>query len=152
MLSTKAIQKVNNVCAYSLRTCFVAADHWLFVFSLMLKSCIIQLYVGPCHVVSAEIAVAMAVPIENPADSESRGFISFLQGKFSRGIVLLHDNARPYTARQSQALLREQFHWNIFEHPPYSPDLVSSGFFLFPKMEQLAGKRFAYDEGLKDAG
>ena len=37
-----------------------------------------QLYVGPCHVVSAEIAVAMAVPIENPADYEMRGVISFL--------------------------------------------------------------------------
>ena len=32
----------------------------------------------PCHVVSAEIAVAMAAQIENPADREVRG-ISFLQ-------------------------------------------------------------------------
>ena len=38
-----------------------------------------QLYVGPCHVVSAEIAVAIAVPIENPADNELRTVISFLQ-------------------------------------------------------------------------
>ena len=38
-----------------------------------------ELYVGPCHVVSAEIAVAMAVPIENPADCEVRGVIRFLQ-------------------------------------------------------------------------
>ena len=38
-----------------------------------------QLYVGSCHVVSAEIAVAMAVPIGNPADCEVRGVISFLQ-------------------------------------------------------------------------
>ena len=38
-----------------------------------------QLYVGPSHVVSAEIAVAMAVPIENPADCEVRGVICFLQ-------------------------------------------------------------------------
>ena len=79
--------------------------------------------------VSAETAVGMAVPIENPADCEVRGVISFLQaddilglscrrGKLSRGIVLLHDNARPHTARQAQALLREQFHWDIFEHPP----------------------------------
>ena len=29
---------------------------------------LMQLYVGPCHVVSAEIAVAMSVPIENLAD------------------------------------------------------------------------------------
>ena len=31
-----------------------------------------QLYVGPCHVASAEIAVAMAVPIDNPADWDER--------------------------------------------------------------------------------
>ena len=48
------------------------------MFSVMLKidscNCI-----GPCHVVSAEIAVAMAVPIENPADCKLRGIIRFLQ-------------------------------------------------------------------------
>ena len=74
---TKVIQKVKNVCAYSRRTCFVAADYW-FVFSVML-SCLMQLHIGPYRVVSAEIAVAMAVPIENPADCEVRGVIRFLQ-------------------------------------------------------------------------
>ena len=38
-----------------------------------------QLYVGPCQVVSAEIAVTMAVPIENPAYFEVRNVIRFLQ-------------------------------------------------------------------------
>ena len=78
-ICTKAIQKVKNVCAYSLRICFIAADHWFLLFSVMLKSCLMQLYVGPYHMVSAEIAVALAVPIENPADCEVRGVISFLQ-------------------------------------------------------------------------
>ena len=63
---TRAVRKVKNVCAHSPRTCFVAADHLFLVFSVMLKSCLMQLYVGPCHVVSTEIAVVMAVPIENP--------------------------------------------------------------------------------------
>ena len=104
-----------------------------------------QLYVGSCHVVSAEIAVAMAVPSENPADCEMRGVIRFLlpdeilgscrKGKISRGIVLLHDNARPHTARQTHALLREQFHWDIFVHPPYSSDLAPTDFFRVFKNE-----------------
>ena len=38
-----------------------------------------QLYVGTCHVVSAEISMAMAVPIENPAGCEMRSVIHFLQ-------------------------------------------------------------------------
>ena len=57
------------------------------------------------------------------------------RGKLSRGIVLLHDNARPHTARQTQALLLKQLHWDIFEHHPYSPDRAPSEFFLFPKMK-----------------
>ena len=78
--------------------------------------------------------------------------LSCRRHKLSRGIILLHNNAHPYTARQTQALLREQFHWDI-EHPPYSPDLAPSNFFLFPKMkEHVAGKCFANDDDLKDAG
>ena len=54
---------------------------------------------------------------------------------------------------KTQALLREQFHCYVFEHPPYSPDLAPSDFFLFPKIkEHLADKRFASDEDLKDVG
>ena len=34
-----------------------------------------------CHIVSAAIAVVMAEPIENPADCEVRGVISFLQAE-----------------------------------------------------------------------
>ena len=78
ILNRKAIQKVKNVCAYSPRTCIVAADHW-FLVQCDVKNCLMQLYVGPCHVVNAEIGVAMVVPIENPADCEVGGVISFLQ-------------------------------------------------------------------------
>ena len=42
------------------------------------KICLMQLYVGPCHVVSADIAVAMALPIENSVDCKVRGVIRFL--------------------------------------------------------------------------
>ena len=78
--------------------------------------------------------------------------LSYRRGKISRGIVLLRDYARPLTARQTQTFLCEQFHWDIFEHPTYSPDLAPSDFFLFPKMkEHLAGKRFANNENLNDA-
>ena len=36
---------------------------------------------------------------------------------------------------------------------PYSPNVAPSDFLLFPKMkEHSAGKRFANDEDLKDAG
>ena len=40
----------------------------------MLKSCFMQLYVGPCHVVSAEIAVAI---IPYSPDMAPSGFVLF---------------------------------------------------------------------------
>ena len=40
------------------------------------------------------------------------------RGKLSRGIVLIHDNARSHTAMQTQTLLHYEFHWDTFDHPP----------------------------------
>ena len=57
-------------------------------------------------------------------------------------LILLHENARPNTAREKQALLLEQFHWDIFEHPAYSPDWAPSEFFRFPKIKEHLADKF----------
>ena len=78
-----------------------------------------QLYIGPCHVVSAEIAVVMAVPIENPADYEVRGVIRFLQVDEILGYLAEEANfhmdlfcctTMHVLILQTQALLCDQFH------------------------------------------
>jgi len=56
------------------------------------------------------------------------------QGMLSKGVVLLHDNARPHTVARTDALIK-LFNWEIFDHPPYSPDLASSNYHLFSKMK-----------------
>jgi transposase len=43
--------------------------------------------------------------------------------------MLLHDNARPHTAARIRALL-EHFNWELFDHPPYNPDLTLRDYFL----------------------
>ena len=58
-----------------------------------------QLYVGSCLVVSAEIAVAMVVPIENPTDFEVRGVISFLQADKILGYLAEEASSRVYLFR-----------------------------------------------------
>ncbi|GBN74827.1 Histone-lysine N-methyltransferase SETMAR [Araneus ventricosus] len=69
----------------------------------------------------------------------------------SGGIVLLRDNARPYTVAETQELL-DQFGWEIFYHPLYSPDLAPSDFHLFLKLKEFrGGKRFGSDEELENA-
>ena len=63
-------------------------------------------------------------------------------GKLHRGIFFHHDNALAHSSNAARAVLRE-FRWKLLPHPPYSPDLAPSDFFLFPKMkEHLKGKRF----------
>jgi histone-lysine N-methyltransferase SETMAR len=42
------------------------------------------------------------------------------RGILTKGVYLLHDNARPHTARETQKLLR-QFGWDILFHLPHSP-------------------------------
>ena len=70
----KAIQKVNNASTNSPCTCLLQPiiGFWCSVWCWKVASC-------SCHVVSAEIAVAMVVPIENPAYCKVRGVVSFLQ-------------------------------------------------------------------------
>jgi hypothetical protein len=49
--------------------------------------------------------------------------------------VLLHENPRPHTAARTPALL-EHFNWELFDHPPHSPDLAPSDYHL---PEELVG-------------
>jgi hypothetical protein len=41
------------------------------------------------------------------------------------GVVLLHDNVRLHTDARTRVLL-EHFNWELFDHPPYSLELVLS--------------------------
>ncbi|GFV84432.1 histone-lysine N-methyltransferase SETMAR [Trichonephila clavipes] len=61
------------------------------------------------------------------------------RGFLSKGVVFLHDNARPHTANVTKTLLRG-FGWDVFDHPPYSADLAPSDFHLFLHLKSfLAG-------------
>jgi len=39
-----------------------------------------------------------------------------------KGIILLHNNAKPYVAFAMQAKL-QSLKWKVLPHPPYSPDI-----------------------------
>lgn len=73
------------------------------------------------------------------------------RGMLSSGVVLIHDNARPHSANMTKDLLKK-FKWEVFEHPPYSPDLAPSDYHLFRELKSwLGGQRFATNEELQDA-
>lgn len=72
------------------------------------------------------------------------------RGMLTAGVVLLHDNARPHTAHRTATVLQE-FGWELFDHPPYSPDLAPSDFHLFLHLKKFLSsrQRFDNDEELK---
>ena len=62
--------------------------------------------------------------------------------------LLLHDNAPPHTARATLQFLGNN-NIETLSHPPYSPDLAPSDFWLFPNLKMpLRGKRFPSDNEL----
>ena len=111
--------------------------------------------------VGAKIAVAMAVPIENPADCELRGVIRFLHAYEILGYLVEE------TSFRVELFCCTTMHVHILLGQPccVSNSIGTSstvlhtsgpgtvGLLLFPKMkEHLAAKRFENDEDLKDAG
>ena len=54
-------------------------------------------------------------------------------------VILLHDNARPHIVKK----YLETFKWNVLSHPPYSPDIAPSDYWLFRRMQHdLTSHRF----------
>jgi len=73
------------------------------------------------------------------------------RGKLSRGVLLLHDNAPVHKSWKVEAALRE-CGFQELNHPPYSPDLAPSDYFLFRHLTRfLRGKIFSCNEELKVA-
>jgi len=73
------------------------------------------------------------------------------RGKLSSGVLLLHENAPVHMSANSQATIR-QCGFQQLNHPPYSPDLALSHYFLFRVIKKfLRGKRFSNDEEVKEA-
>ncbi|PNF23181.1 hypothetical protein B7P43_G02737 [Cryptotermes secundus] len=73
------------------------------------------------------------------------------RGLLSKGVVLLHDNARPHTAAHTAETL-QKLKFDVMAHPPYSPDLAPSDYHLFgPLKEALRGRRFTSDQEVKEA-
>ena len=52
----------------------------------------------------------------------------------------------------STRTLLQQFRWDVFDHPPYSPELAPSDFYLFTQMKVWLGTQshFHTDEELMD--
>ena len=74
-----------------------------------------------------------------------KGRLRRVQQDKVKDVVIQHDNARPHTSRQTQCAL-QQLELPTIPHPPYSPDLAPSDFFLFPLLKKhLKGNHYETD-------
>lgn len=66
-----------------------------------------------------------------------------------QNVILLHDNARPHTARATCQKLLE-LEWEVLPHPPYSPDLAPSDYHLFCALDRhMTRKEYDNEDDLK---
>ena len=73
------------------------------------------------------------------------------RGKLSAGVLLLQDNAPPHTSAIAVAMAT-QCGFELLPHPPYSPDLAPSDYYLFPQIKlSLKGRVFSTDNDVMDA-
>ncbi|KAJ4447763.1 hypothetical protein ANN_09771 [Periplaneta americana] len=80
--------------------------------------------VGPllCHFTERGDSVTSARYSEFLCTELSRAVKKKRPGHLRDGVILLHDNAQPHTARHTMDTIRD-LRWEVLEHPPYSSDL-----------------------------
>jgi [histone H3]-lysine36 N-dimethyltransferase SETMAR len=63
------------------------------------------------------------------------------QRPLGRGqIYYIHGNAKPHTAKLTQKKL-QALGWEVMVHPPYSPDIAPSNFYLFRSLSHHTQNR-----------
>lgn len=73
------------------------------------------------------------------------------RGLIRRGVLFLQDNAPAHRSQVAMAALANSC-FKVLTHPPYSPDLAPSDYFLFPNLKkELKGQRFESDEEIQNA-
>ena len=60
-------------------------------------------------------------------------------------IYFLHDNARPHTAKSTRDKLLD-FGWELLPHPPYSPDLAPTDYYLFRSLSNHLREKIFDDD------
>lgn len=70
------------------------------------------------------------------------------RGKLAKVVLFHQDNAPAHKSRVAMAAIKDAG-FELMEHPPYSPDLAPSDFYLFPRLkEHLRGQKFDDGDGV----
>jgi hypothetical protein len=92
----------------------------------------------PDATIMANYYTALLVKLKQPLASKC-------QGKISKGILFLQDNAAPHKAAITYQKLAD-LHFEILKHAAYSPYLASLDYYLFPNLKKHLKGRFSSTE------
>ena len=68
------------------------------------------------------------------------------RARLRKGVLFLQDNAPPHKAGKTMDVLKN-LGFQCIDHPPYSPDLAPSDYFLFPNLKKaLKGRKLSNDK------
>jgi len=107
------------------------------------KGILLKEFIAPGTTIMSEVYCETLNKLRRSIQNKRRRMLT-------KGVVLLHNNARPHTTAHTNALIK-LLNWKIFDHPPYSPDLAPSDYHLLTKMKvRLATQRFHTNKELMD--
>ncbi|GFT09067.1 histone-lysine N-methyltransferase SETMAR [Trichonephila clavipes] len=97
----------------------------------------------PNRTINSDVYIEQLTKLNNAVEEK------LLELTNRKGAVFHHDNARPHTSLVTRQKLFE-LGWDVLPHPPYSPDLAPSDYFLFRSLQNsLNGKNFNNDDDVK---
>jgi len=85
-------------------------------------------YLPNGQTINAEYYVSLLVQLKDILKDKRRG-------KFTSGVMFLHDNAPAHWALATQKKLA-YLGFQCLDHPPHSPDLAPSVYHLFPRLKK----------------
>lgn len=78
--------------------------------------------------ITADIYAEQLDRVQNALIAKQPGLVN------RKKVLLLHDNARPHTAIIVQQKI-QSLDWELLPHPPYSPDIAPSDYYLFRSLQ-----------------
>ena len=85
-------------------------------------------YLPQGQIINAEYCSSLIVQVKDIKKEKRRG-------KFTNGVLFLHDNAPAHQALATQKKLA-YLGFQCVDHPPYSPDLAPSDYHLFTGLKK----------------
>lgn len=92
------------------------------------RGIIYQTYLKPGQTIDSESYIQMLMQVQGELLKRRTSLVT------RKGVIFHQDNAKPHTSKVTKQFLSE-LGWELMMHPPYSPDLAPSDYYLFSHLQ-----------------